>query len=535
MRNKLYDVIIIGGGINGAGIARDAAERGLSVFLAEKNDFGFGTTFRSTKLIHGGLRYLEYYEMSLVRESLRERETLLKTAPHLVKPIRFVLPVYDDNKYGYGKVKLGLLTYDVLSYDKTLENHRSFSGKGLLAIEPNIRSRSLKGGFTYCDCQISYPERLCLENILMAKEAGADVCSYTNVTDLLKKNSRIEGVRIQDGRTGDNAEVRGRCIVNAAGPWVDEILKLEGPALQPRLSGTKGSHILLSRFQGGPKNALYVPAYQDGRPFFIIPWRDYYWVGTTDIRYNGSLDEVCPTKQEVDYLIREVNFIAPAAKLTTSDVIYSLAGIRPLPATRNGTEEAEITRRHIIFDHEDEGVDGLISIIGGKLTTYRNLAEEAVDYLFKKLERPAPPCQTSTRPLLGGGMKDINRYVRDNSTKYSSRYGLDGEQVRYLISIYGRKFWRVLSLLDMDPKLGERICRHNPDIKAQLVFSIQNELPKSLSDIYLRRTGVGTSACQGLDCAETGARIMGKNLKWRRKQIKREVADYEKSVEVLFG
>ncbi|MCG8604099.1 glycerol-3-phosphate dehydrogenase [bacterium] len=535
MRSKLYDIIIIGGGINGAGIARDAAERGLSVFLAEKNDFGFGTTFRSTKLIHGGLRYLEYYEISLVRESLRERETLLKTASHLVKPIKFVLPVYNDNKYGYGKVKLGLLTYDVLSYDKSLENHRSFSTKELLSIEPNIRSRNLKGGFTYCDCQISYPERLCLENILMAKEAGADVCSYTIVTDLLKTNRQIEGVRIHDHRTGGETEVHGRVTVNAAGPWVDEILKLEGPRLQPRLSGTKGSHILLSKFPGGPNNALYVPAHQDGRPFFIIPWRDYYWVGTTDIRYNGSLDDVCPTKDEIDYLIKEVNFFAPTAKLTASDVIYSLAGIRPLPATRNGTEEAEITRRHIIFDHEDEGVDGLISIIGGKLTTYRNLAQETVDYLFKRLEKPAPPCQTSTRPLLGGGMKDIRKYIRENCAKYSSRYGLDAAQIHYLISIYGRKFWRVLSLLEINPKLGERICQHNPDIKAQVVFSIQNELPKSLSDIYLRRTGIGTSACRGLDCAETGAKIMGKNLKWRRKQIKKEVVDYEKSVAALFG
>ena len=294
LMDKLYDLIIIGGGINGAGIARDAAERGLSVFLAEKNDFGFGSTFRSTKLIHGGLRYLAYYEIGLVRESLREREILLKIAPHLVKPIKFVLPVYGDNSYGYGKLKLGLLTYDVLSYDKTLENHKSFSRQELLEIEPNIRAKNLKGGFTYCDCQVTYPERLCLENILMAKEAGADVCSYTQVTDFIKSPDRIEGIRVRDVLNGDEAIIQARLVINAAGPWVDEILQLENRARRPRLGCTKGSHILLARFHGGPRHALYAPAHQDGRPFFMIPWRDYYWVGTTDIRYEGNLDSVRP-------------------------------------------------------------------------------------------------------------------------------------------------------------------------------------------------------------------------------------------------
>lgn len=535
MKTQIYDLVVIGGGINGAGIARDAAERGLSVYLAEKNDFAFGTTFRSTKLIHGGLRYLEHYEMGLVRESLREREILLRQAPHLVHPIQFVIPIYEDNKYGYGKVKLGLLAYDILSYDKTLENHKSYSTEELLTFEPNIRARNLKGGFTYFDCQLTYPERLCLENILLAKAAGAVVQNYTKVIDLLIEHNQVRGVKVQEAMTNKESDILGQVVINAAGPWIDSILQSRNPHAQKKIGGTKGSHILLPKFRPGPRHALYLPAHQDGRPFFIIPWRDYYWVGTTDIRYEGDLDSVRATAEEIEYLLREVNFVVPDAHLRAEDVIYSLAGIRPLPVTDSDTEEAEITRSHIIFDHEDEGIDNLFSIIGGKLTTYRSLAQEAVDLVYKKLREPAPESQTAEKPLWGGGMKDMQRYLRDNNRSHAQKSGLAEEQVAYLISIYGSQFRRVLQLAAEGPELKERICKNNPDIKAQIIFSIENELPRTLADIFLRRTGIGTSACRGLDCAEVGAEVMGKYWRWNRKRIKEEVEDYRRRVEMLYG
>ena len=532
--NKKYDVIIIGGGINGAGIARDAAERGLSVYLAEKNDFAFGTTFRSTKLIHGGLRYLEHYEIGLVRESLRERELLLSHAPHLVKPIKFVIPIFDDNKYGYGKVKLGLLAYDVLSYDKTLENHKSYSCEELHDLEPNIRSKNCRGGFVYYDCQVAYPERLCLENILLAKAAGADINNYTEIVELIYEKQRIVGVKVRDSLNGEVSKIYGRIVVNASGPWVDKVLNLNRLKSSKKMGGTKGSHLLLPKFSNGPRHAVYFPAHQDGRPFFIIPWRDYYWVGTTDIRYKGDFDRVQATPGEIEYLLREVNFVFPQAQMNKEDVLYCLAGIRPLPLAPNGTE-AEITRNHIIFDHEDEDLDGLLSIIGGKLTTYRNLAEKTVDVIFEKLRLSSPACRTRHAPLWGGGMKNIERFVRHNSNKFCVKYGLSPEQVAYLISIYGSKVKDVLKLIDSEPKLKDKVCKHNPDIKAQIIFSMRNELPRTLADIYLRRTGIGTSACRGLDCAREGAKVMGKFLGWQRKRIKQELADYERRVEELYG
>ena len=535
MKHPSYDLIIIGGGINGAGIARDAAERGLSVYLAEKNDFGFGTTFRSTKLIHGGLRYLEHYEIGLVRESLREREILLRHAPHLVHAIQFVIPIYEDNKYGYGKVKLGLLAYDILSYDKSLENHQSFSMEEMLTFEPNIRGRNLKGGFTYFDCQVTYPERLCLENILLAKAAGAVVQNYTKVTDLIIENEQVLGVKVRDALTGKESEILGRVVVNAAGAWIDSILQARNPYAPKKIGGTKGSHILLPKFHHGPRHALYLPAHQDGRPFFIIPWREYYWVGTTDIRYDGDLDAVRATKAEVEYLLREVNFVVPDAHLTAKDVIYSLAGIRPLPVTDGDTEEAEITHSHVIFDHEEDGLANLFSIIGGKLTTYRSLAQETVDLVYEKLHLESPECQTSEKPSWGGGMSEIHHYLRDNARSHAQKYGLTEEQVAYLISIYGSQFRRVLELANELPELKERICKNNLDIKAQIIFSIENELPRTLADIFLRRTGIGTGACRGLDCAETGAVLMGKYWGWNRKRIKNEVEDYRRRAELLYG
>ncbi len=221
--------------------------------------------------------------------------------------------------------------------------------------------------------------------------------------------------------------------------------------------------------------------------------------------------------------------------MTTNDIIYCLAGIRPLPATRSETEEAEITRRHLILDHEDEGLNGLISIIGGKLTTFRNLAEETVDTIYEKLRKHPPPCHTATTPMWGGGMKHIGQYIEENTKKYSAEFRVDEEQVAYLISIYGSRFWRVLELTKKAPELRERICPHNLDIKAQILFSLQNELPRTLADIYLRRTGIGTSACRGLDCAKEAARLMGKTLHWRRRRIKQEVENYEREIELLYG
>jgi glycerol-3-phosphate dehydrogenase len=535
MSTKSFDVIVIGGGINGAGIAREAAARGLSVALLEKRDFSYGTTFRSTKLIHGGLRYLEQYEIGLVRESLREREILLKQAPHLVRPLHFLLPIYRSGKYGFTKIKLGLFAYDLLSYDKSLENHRALTDDELLDLEPSLRREGLVGGFLYTDCQCRYPERLCVETILLAASHGAEVHPYTEVVDTIRSCERIYGVVAKDHLSGEQLEFSATIVVNAAGPWVDEVCRLVRSDMPRKIGGTKGTHILLPKFAGSPQHAVYVSAHQDGRPFFIIPWRDYYWVGTTDIPYEGDLDRVRASREEIRYLLNEVNHLIPEADVTEADVRYTLAGVRPLP-NLPAHEPGEITRKHMIHDHEEQdGFKGLVSIIGGKLTTYRSLAEQVVDWIGEKLDRKLAPSRSEAEPLWGGGMDDFQAY-REAETRWAcGEYGISEEAAHNLIDLYGSRYRQVLAISDSDPALREPLCQHHPDLKAQVIYAVRKEFASRLSDVYLRRTGIGTSDCKGLDCVEAGAATMGRELGWSKERVAEEIESYRQEVELLFG
>jgi glycerol-3-phosphate dehydrogenase len=286
-----FDVIIIGAGINGAGIARDAAMRGLKVLLVDKSDPGSGTTSASTRLIHGGLRYLEHYEFGLVRESLRERETLLKIAPHLVRPLPITIPIYKHSRRGRATIRAGMIAYDLLSIGKSLPRHRMLSRRETLKQLPGLNPEGLLGSALYYDAQVEFPERLVLENVLAAREHGAEVLTYTRVTKLLTEGDSVSAVEFvcEDGQTSC---VRADVVVNATGPWVDRLLE-QAPVQSPRLiGGTKGSHIVVPAFDGAPTTAIYIEAQSDRRPFFIIPWNGNYLIGTTDVRFEDDPDEV---------------------------------------------------------------------------------------------------------------------------------------------------------------------------------------------------------------------------------------------------
>ncbi|MCA1607260.1 MAG: glycerol-3-phosphate dehydrogenase/oxidase, partial [Acidobacteria bacterium] len=362
-----FDVIIIGAGINGAGIARDAAMRGLQVLVLDKGDIGGGTTSWSTRLIHGGLRYLEHAELGLVRESLRERETLFRIAPHLVKPLPILLPLYEQAVRGPLTIRAGMIAYDILSLDKSLPRHRMLTSDEALAQARGLNRKGLRGAAIYYDAQVEFAERLVVENVLSAKEHGATVITYARVQKLTGQFTDAgRVVEFIDTRTGAAFAACGRIIVNAAGPWVDEVLtSIERPSKR-LIGGTKGSHIIVNSFAGAPSTALYVEAESDKRPFFIIPWDDKYLIGTTDIRFTGDLDQVEIEDDEIDYLLRETNRVIPPARLTRDAVLYTYAGVRPLPYTENKKEEG-ITRRHFIRESRDQ--EGLLSIVGGKLTT----------------------------------------------------------------------------------------------------------------------------------------------------------------------
>lgn len=520
-----FDLIIVGAGINGAGIARDAALRGLRVLLLDKSGIGSGTTSYATRLIHGGLRYLEHYEIPLVRESLHERETLLRIAPHLVHALPFLIPIYRGARRGVRMIRLGMVAYDVLSFDKSLPNHRMLSRAEALDREPGLAPDGLEGAALYSDAQVEFPERLALENALAAHENGATIHTYARVERFLRGGNRVMGVQYTDLLTGEQREASAPITINASGPWLDELMEAElGQQSQPMIGGTKGSHIIVQPFPGAPKEALYVEARSNGRPYFIVPWNDMYLIGTTDLRYIDSLDRVVPDEEEIQYLVRETNAVIPEAGLNRESVLYAYAGVRPLPFQPAGSESG-ITRRHIIRDHAPD-VEGLISIIGGKLTTYRNLAQQAVDMVYRKVGLTPPRCVTARVPLPGARTPDYRAFERH----FSDTSGLPAGSAQQLLRVYGTRSYQVLDLADghadLQAPFGERGA-----LGAEVPFSFEQEFAVTLTDTLLRCTMVGWDPDVGVGPDQKAAELAEQYVGWTDGEAGRQVTAYREYIE----
>lgn len=504
LSDQAYDLIVVGAGINGAGIARDAATRGLSVLLLDKSDIAAGTTSWSSRLIHGGLRYLEYAEISLVRESLRERERLLRVAPHLVQPLPLTIPIYKWHRRGPLLIRAGMVAYDLLSYDKSLPRHRMMSAKQAVQHEPGLNPDGLTGAARYYDAQVEFPERVAVESAIDAAAHGAVIRTGAEVVGLTVEAGVVKGVVWREIHTGEEHRASALVTVNVAGPWVDRVLAEIGLADLPRLiGGTKGSHIVVDPFPGAPKDALYIEAKQDGRPYFIIPWNELYLIGTTDIRYDGDLDHIVPTEDEIHYLIEETNLAIPSAALNRESVLYAYAGLRPLPYQPEG-KESGITRRHIIRDHAPR-VEGLFSIIGGKLTTYRNLSEHTVNDVFRKLGRKAPPSPTRKSPFPGatGSLPQ----ARDQLTTAGPDW-LQPRSAEYLLRVYGTRATDIIALAEQgSERLRSVVDDFTGLIGAAALFGLQEEFARSLTDVVMRRTMTGYSRDAGAAAAERIAAI----------------------------
>jgi glycerol-3-phosphate dehydrogenase len=521
-----FDAIIIGAGINGAGIARDAAMRGLKILLLDKGDVACGTTSWSTRLIHGGLRYLEHGEVGLVRESLHERERLLHIAPHLVKPLPMLIPIYTQQRRGPWTIRAGMIAYDILSFDKSLEHHHMLSRAETLQRAPGLNPEGLQGAALYHDAQVEYAERLVVENVLSARASGALVLTYARVDRIIQENGVVRGVELSDLLHGMTTHVaRAPLVINAAGPWVDQVLSSTGrPAHQRMIGGTKGSHLVVDVFPGAPVNALYTEALEDRRPFFIIPWNGKYLIGTTDFRYQGDLDHVEADEREIDYLIRETNRVIPTARLTSDSILFTYSGIRPLAHT-DGRDEESITRQHFIHDHAPD-VNGLVSVIGGKLTTYRNLAEQAVDVLFKRLKKKSPACMTSRKALPGadGDFASFSERLKKSSPL---RPDITGR----LLRIYGTRATEVLKTAARSPDLAETFDAETGAICAEVVISFREEMAETLSDCLMRRTMVGMNSAAGLGADEAASEVAQKHLGWSVSRASREIAAYRRYIE----
>ncbi|WP_071518316.1 glycerol-3-phosphate dehydrogenase [Geitlerinema sp. PCC 9228] len=537
IQQQTYDLIVIGGGINGAGVARDAALRGLKTILLEKDDFASGTSSWSTRLVHGGLRYLEYFEFSLVRESLREREILLRTAPHLVHPLMLTVPVYGQRSRPYWKINAGMILYDIFSFDKSLPGHRMLPKQKFRQVFRHLDTENLNGGAQYYDAQAAYAERLCWENILAAEQAGATVLNYAQVEQLQRSEGRITQITARDRLTDTEFTVGGSenaVVINTAGPWVDRVCqrgvengKTVALSKEKKIGGTKGSHIIVDTFAGAPETALYVEAKSDGRPFFIVPWLGKILIGTTDIPYRGDLDTIKASNEEIDYLLRETNLVIPSAQLTRGNVLFTYAGVRPLP-NQEGKKPGSVTRRHILYDHTQDNVRNLISLIGGKLTTYRQVGEELVDAAYKKMNRKAPACPTQQKPLPGAILPSDLR-LQEALRQYSDRIPMT--TLHHLFSIYGARALEVLAWCDETPELAEAIAPGYPDIKAQAVYAIQKEHARTLLDIMRRRTVLAMQGNYGFDAVDTVVDTLQQYGGWSANQSEQELDAYRRYME----
>lgn len=533
------DLLVVGGGITGAGVARDAARRGLSVALVDMGDLASGTSSRSSKLVHGGLRYLEHYEFSLVFEAVSERRILMDLAPHLVNPLGFLFPVYAGSRHKLWLIQAGMWLYDGLSLFRSPKRHRNLQPEEVAELEPAVKQEGLKGAPLYYDCSTD-DSRLTLETALDAAEAGATVTPWCRVESFLKEdNGRIRGAVVKDVLSGELKEVAARAVVNATGPWTDRTIALSGPLGGGKLlRPTKGVHIVVEHAKLPIHNAVVCFHPHDERVLFAIPWGDRTYVGTTDTDYDGDPATVAAAGEDVDYLIDASNHYFPDYTLSRGDVISTWAGLRPLiapPHTAGDVAESAVSREHQIV----VGQDGLITIAGGKLTTYRRMAAEVVDTAVRLLqlspgfERDVGSCCTHQRPLPGGvGWPDDDDHdaVARRIVEAGAPH-VPHDVARHLGDTYGMRGIEVARLCVDDPALATRIVEGRPEILAQVDWAVRAELASRLADFMIRRTQLfHRDHEQGLGAAPRVADHMAKLLDWDRARRDEELEHYRAEV-----
>jgi len=532
-----YDIVILGGGINGAGMARDAALRGLRVAMFERGDFGSGTSSKSSKLIHGGLRYLEHGEFGLVFESVNERAVQRQLAPHLVRPLPFLLPVYQDAKPGLGLLNIGLWIYDTMALFRAPKMHRTFRGGKAADLEPALLRDGLTGAIEYYDC-VTDDARLVLENIVDARAAGADVRSYTEVTDILRSHDKVSAVKIRDVLTGEESTVPARCVVVAAGAWTDEVAaKIDLGTGRKLLRRTKGVHIVFPKEKLPLRRAVTLISQRDGRVMFAIPWKERTVIGTTDTDYEGAADDAHATRADVEYLCDGANSYFPGIDFRPDEVIATWSGLRPLIADEHA-KAGDVSREHEIFVKPD----GIIIIAGGKLTTYRRMAKECVRKAIKWLERNDSAAfegrklrkpGTKRRPLPGGAGLERKSMtgVRELAHRLSEQYEIDLETANNLTVIYGTRAEKIVAAIQDDPSLGEKMQDDLGYVWGEVDFAVQDDLARTLDDVLSRRIPlllVGRD--QGLDVLDRVAARCAELLGWSADETTRQIARYRQSV-----
>jgi glycerol-3-phosphate dehydrogenase len=512
---KRFEVAIVGGGINGVAIARECARAGRSTLLVEQCDFAAGTTSRSTRLIHGGLRYLEHGEIGLVRESVRERRRLLQQQPHLVRPINFLLPLGPQAQRSALEVRFGLWLYRRFAAERA----RNHAGKNdIAALERRLDSSERWRIFHYEDAQCEFPERLVAEWLVEATDAGAVVHNHTQMLEIEVVAGRARGLRLRDQLSGSESYVEAGWVINASGPWADRVAQAAGLRTSTMVGGVRGSHIVLPRFPGTPEAAIYIEAL-DGRPFFVIPWNEQLLVGTTEMPDRGDPGYVYPRVDEVQYLLDSLRRRFPQASVSPEQIRYAYAGVRPLPFAGDDNLSA-ITRRHFVHDHRSDGVAQMISVIGGKLTTAASLARQCARQIGIQVEEPRG---TAFIP----DSRDFDALLQEWAETYAVQAGISAEGARAIAAWHGRGRRGIVELAKSDERMRHRLCSHTQHIVSEAVNAVTCEHAQSLADVLLRRVPVALNGCWTEECSALAARRIGHALGWSETKIGDERQAFE--------
>jgi len=518
LEEEVFDVLVVGGGVNGAAVARDAVLRGMSVALVERTDFAAGTSSRSSKLIHGGIRYLEQGDIALVLEACRERDLLRsRLAPHLVRAQPFVFPIYQDDELPVWQLRIGLILYDLLAGFHNVHVHRMLTTAQLTEREPALLRDGLEGGALYYDCWTD-DARLTLEMVLAARGAGAAVLNYATVEALEKDSAgRLAAAIVHDRLSDRSARVRARCFVNVTGPWLDDVRRLDDAGAPPRLMLTKGVHAIFDRERIGNRDAVVIRGAGDDRVMFAIPWQRQTLVGTTDTFYEGDPAAVAAEPDDIDYILASVNRAFPKAGVTARDVISTYAGLRPLVAPEDELEESDISREDELF----ESPAGLISLGGGKLTTHRHVGERIVDIVARRIGRRAGRCRTAVVPLPGGGGVAPGAVCDEPPA--------NGEE--HLRRRYGALASEVAAVAREDPSLATRLVHDLPELRAEVAWAVDHEMAMTLDDVMSRRLHLRLrTRAPGAATARTVAELMAARLGWDGARVDAEVRRYDESL-----
>lgn len=538
LAHEAFDFVIIGGGIVGAGVAREAALAGFRTALVERDDFASGTSSRSSRLIHGGVRYLEHGHLGLVFESSRERRLLLHLAPHLVRPLAFTWPVYRGARVPRWKLRAGLMLYDALALFRNVQRHQSLSKSGVSAAEPALTRDGLTGGARYWDAATD-DSRITLANAIAARESGAVVINHVGVVggvrEGVSKEGRLTGVLVEDRLKRQGFSINGRVIINATGPWSDATAALTGAAVASNLLGSAGTHIAVPRQRLGNRDAITLVSPVDGRVMFVLPAGAHAIVGTTERAATTGAENIRANEPDVSYLLHSVNQVFPYAQLTHDDVISAWAGIRPLAAKRAGQGGANAASREHAIQRRD---DGLISVTGGKLTTYRAMSIDILNHAARELRNGSTKgalkqaeVASRTTPLPGGDIESRHATVHDAQAATN-----DAAVAERLALAYGSRWRNVWSYAQRDHALARRLVQDLPYCTAEVAHAVEREMACTLSDVLVRRTHIAfETRDNGRGVAKRIAPLLAALLGWSSEQQNQAIADYEADVTRLFS